>query len=144
MKYEFEVIGKPVSKGRPRLGRYGTYTPEKTVNYENLVKYAFLSKYGSVKPSTKEFKARIVAYFPVPQSYSKKKREMLLPVEGVPCSGAGYKGRVDADNLAKSILDALNNIVYVDDSQVTSLLVFKMYGEEAKVEVELEEIGEFI
>ena len=144
MNYKFEVIGKPTSKGRPRLGRYGTYTDEKTVNYENLVKYSFLNKYGSVKPSEKEFKARIVAYFPVPKSYSKKKREMLLPIDGTPCSGAGYKGRIDSDNIAKSILDALNNIVYVDDSQVTCLLVFKIYGEEAKVEVELEEIGEFI
>jgi Holliday junction resolvase RusA-like endonuclease len=145
MNYKFEVKGRVVPKGRPRVTKRGiTYTPERTKEYEELVKYSFLSKYRNVEPSTKEFKARIVAYFEVPKSYSKKKREMLLPIEGITCSGAGYKGKLDLDNIAKSILDALNNVVYVDDSQVTLLLVYKLYGEEAKVEVELEEIGEFI
>ena len=43
---KFEVMGTPVAKGRPKFARRGnfvsTYTPEKTVNYENLVQ---LDKY---------------------------------------------------------------------------------------------------
>ena len=40
-KIEFEVLGKPVGKGRPRFRNAGkfvqTYTPEKTAVFENLV-----------------------------------------------------------------------------------------------------------
>lgn len=32
----FIIYGQPVAKGRPRLGKWGTYTPEKTVNYETF------------------------------------------------------------------------------------------------------------
>ncbi len=40
---KFVVEGKPVGKGRPRLARYGVYTQINTVNYENLVKFSYLS-----------------------------------------------------------------------------------------------------
>ena len=48
--------------------------------------------------------------------------------------------RPDCDNLAKSILDALNGIAYDDDSQICSLSVFKFYGDEPRVEISLGEI----
>lgn len=44
------------------------------------------------------------------------------------------------DNIAKAILDALNGIAYKDDAQIIELEVNKMYGEENKIYVELEEI----
>lgn len=40
----------------------------------------------------------------------------------------------------KAILDALNGIAYKDDAQIIELEVNKMYGEENKIYVELEEI----
>jgi Holliday junction resolvase RusA-like endonuclease len=46
----------------------------------------------------------------------------------------------DCDNLAKSILDALNGIAYDDDSQICSLTVHKFYGDTPRVEVHM---GEF-
>ena len=39
---KFTIPGEPTGKGRPRMTRTGhTYTPEKTVNYEALVKMAY-------------------------------------------------------------------------------------------------------
>ena len=35
-------------------------------------------------------------------------------------------GRIDLDNLAKPICDALNNLVYVDDSQISELYLRKL------------------
>ena len=32
------------------------------------------------------------------------------------------------DNIAKTILDALNKVVYDDDSQIVDLIVHKVYG----------------
>lgn len=137
---KFEIIGKPVAKARPRVGKYGTYTPEKTVNYESLVNYTFTQQFPNFKPYDGEIKAKITAIFEIPKNYSKKKREMLLPIEGIEHSGAGYTKRPDVDNISKIILDSLNGLAYKDDSQVTCLLVFKKYGEQAKVVVEIEEV----
>jgi len=137
---ELEIIGKPMGKARPRVSRYGTYTPQKTINYESLVNYTFIQKYPKFKPYEGEVKVKITAIFEVPKSYSKKKRESLLPIPGIEKSGAGYTHKPDVDNITKIILDSLNGLAYKDDSQVTCLLVFKEYGEQAKVIVEMEEI----
>lgn len=48
----------------------------------------------------------------------------------------------DSDNIAKAILDALNGVAYYDDSQVVGLTVKKEYGDSARVEVEIEILGE--
>ena len=131
------IIGKPTGKGRPKFSRQGnfirTYTPEKTVNYENLVKMAWYNE-GLEKMEGK-ITATIFAYFKIPKAVSKKKRAQM--------DGAFYDKKPDTDNLAKSILDALNGIAYDDDSQVVSLLVSKKYtdGEEKAVLI-LEEVGD--
>ncbi len=131
-KIKFEILGTPVAKGRPRLGKYATYTPQKTKNYESLVKYSFLKEYPKFNPFMGELKVKIDAIFEVPKSYSNKKRVMLIHT--------GYTHRPDVDNLTKSVLDALNELAYKDDSQVCSLYFNKYYGEEAKVIVEIEEV----
>ena len=131
----FEVLGKPVAKARPRLSKYGnTYTPQKTVNYENLVKYTFQSEFPQHKPYEGIIEANITAIFEVPKSYSKKKTNDLLN------NNNNYDHKPDCDNLAKIILDSLNGIAYRDDAQVTILHVNKEYGEQSKVIVELKEI----
>lgn len=129
----FEILGKPTGKGRPRLGKYGTYTPQKTKDYEELVKLSFKSKY-KVEPSEKEIKMKITAVFEPPRRLSKKKRAELIDWE------QGYMHKPDIDNIAKIILDALNDLAYKDDNQVTALLVFKQYGTTDKVVVEMEEL----
>ena len=134
---KFEVLGKPVAKGRPRLGRNGhTYTPEKTVNYENLVKLTFMKEYKNFVPLENYIEANITAIFEVPKSYSKKKTKELL--EG----SNNYDHKPDLDNITKIILDSLNGLAYKDDSQITILHANKEYGEQAKVIVELKEIKE--
>lgn len=133
MKISFEVKGKPIGKGRPRLGKYGTYTPEKTKSYEALVKYIFINEFKNFKPFTGYIEANITAIFEVPKSYSKKKTKELLDGHN------NYDNKPDLDNIAKIILDSLNGLAYKDDSQVTILHVNKEYGEQAKVIVELKE-----
>lgn len=129
----FEILGKPTGKGRPRLGKYSTYTPQRTKDYEDLVKISFRNKYR-IQPSEKEIKMKITAVFAPPVNLSKKKRAELIDWE------QGYMHKPDIDNIAKIILDALNGLAYKDDNQVTALLVFKQYGKADKVVVELEEL----
>ena len=66
----------------------------------------------------------------IPKSWSKKKRAQAEQGEIVP---RGRNG--DIDNVAKSILDALNGFAYEDDCQVVRLTVSKEYGADARAEV---------
>ena len=95
----------------------------------------FKSKYNiKTELSIREFKVKITAYFKPAESLSKKKKQELVDGE------FGFLHRPDVDNIAKSILDALNGLAYKDDSQVANLLILKCYGEENKILVELEEL----
>ena len=135
MKYRFEIKEKAIGKQRPRYSSKmkRMYTPAKTSSFEEKVKWAFKSKYNiETELSTKPFKAKIIAIFEPPKSISKKKKEELLYSE--------YTKKPDVDNIAKIILDSLNELAYKDDNQVSELLVFKQYGDENLIRVELEEI----
>lgn len=134
MKISFEIPGKPCGKGRPRLGRYAVYTPDKTKNYEALLKYIFIHQFKDFTPFEGAVRAKITAIFEVPKSYSKKKTAMLLN------SRLNCTSKPDTDNIAKIVLDSLNGLAFKDDAQITKLEVEKSYGEQAKVIVELEEI----
>ena len=79
-----------------------------------------------------EVSMKITAYFKPPKSTSKKTATMLIDNE------IGYTHKPDCDNIAKIIADSLNGIAYKDDNQITKLEVIKLYGEEDKVEVEIE------
>jgi Holliday junction resolvase RusA-like endonuclease len=132
----FTVPGKPFGKQRPRMSRRGkfvtTYTPKETVEYENLVK---LSYYNSAEDTKLKgaIKAKIKGVFPIPSSVSNKQKEKMISGE------IKYTKKIDCDNMAKCILDALNNIAYDDDSQVYELSVTKEYGENPRVEITLKE-----
>lgn len=133
----FVVPGKPMGKQRPRFSRTSTgvrtYTPRKTQEYEDLVRISY--RQVSKQKLEGAISATIYGYFEHPKSVSKKQREQMLKGE------ISYIKKIDSDNLAKSILDALNRVAYDDDSQVCLLIVQKLYGEKARVEVVLEEIN---
>ena len=78
-------------------------------------------------------KAEIRGVFPLPKSTSNKQKEKMLSGE------IKYTKKLDCDNMAKCILDALNNIAYDDDSQIYELKVSKEYGENPRVEITLKE-----
>ena len=132
----FVVPGKPFGKQRPRMSRRGkfvtTYTPMETVEYENLVKLSYYNSAGDTKLKG-AIKAQIKGVFPIPSSTSNKQKEKMISGE------IKYTKKIDCDNMAKCVLDALNNIAYDDDSQVYDLKVTKEYGEFPRVEITLKE-----
>lgn len=136
MMCDFEIEGKPVGKGRPRFKRMGnfvqTYTPEKTAEYEKLVRMKFQNAGGAI--IDKPVRVGITAFFAPPKSTKKRDRIEMLANLILPTK------KPDCDNIAKIILDALNKIAYKDDAQVVDLSVKKIYSEFAKVSVHIEEI----
>lgn len=133
MQIMFTIYGEPVPKGRPRFSTRGkfpvAYTPEKTKNYESDVGMMAKAAMGASEPLEGALEAFIYVTFPVPASYSKKRTEACL-------SGAEkHTKKPDLDNVVKAVLDGMSDIVFLSDSQITSIHATKVYGEVAKVEV---------
>ena len=127
------IPGEPVAKGRPRVTKWGTYTPEKTKNYETLVKELFFVKHGQTLLEG-PLKMKVQAYFTIPKSTSKKRKELMKIGELRPTK------KPDLDNILKIIGDALNEIAYQDDKQIISASIEKYYSEEPRVEIEIREV----
>ena len=122
----FIIPGQIVTKARPRKGKFGNvYTPEKTTNYENLVKFIYQNTINE-HFGTSPLGVNIVAYFR-PSEESKKYLNY-----GLRC--VAHK---DLDNIAKTILDALNGIAYKDDKQVCEMYVRKEYSRKDEEYVEV-------
>ena len=133
----FTVDGTAVPKQRPRISGHRAYTPKRTKDYEERVLKAFCSSYRGFYPAFgKDVPVRICISViqEIPKSWSKKKRSQAESGEIVPLSRNG-----DVDNIAKSILDALNTLAYEDDAQVTTLIISKRYGADPYAAVRIEE-----
>lgn len=107
-----------------------TYTPEKTRDYERLVRACYQSQVGRFSfPPGVPLTVLIEAEFPIPKSTSKKKAAALM--------GRWHTKKPDADNVAKAVLDALNGIAYPDDAAISKLTVEKSYSDQPGVMVRI-------
>ncbi|HBF7212557.1 TPA: RusA family crossover junction endodeoxyribonuclease, partial [Clostridioides difficile] len=110
MRINFTIDGEPVGKERPRfnLATKRTYTPNKTKDYEELIKWLYQSK---VKHYFEGYiKMTLRCYYSIAKSNSKKVKEqkrnnVLRPSK-----------KPDIDNVVKIIADSLNEIAYKDDT----------------------------
>lgn len=124
---EFNVFGRPVAKQRHRMTKSGqTYTPKQTAGYERMVKLIAGAEMQGRPIFLGPVEMVISVYLAVPKRWNKKqkaaaKAKLILPTK-----------KPDVSNIAKSIEDAMNGVVYRDDSQIFKLTVGKWYavGEE--------------
>lgn len=127
------IPGECVPKGRPRFARSGhTYTPQKTKDYEKLVKYHILAQKG--KSTDKPVKVTIRIFKSIPKSWSKIKKEDAIKGKVVPAV------KPDLDNYVKSILDASNGLLFDDDKQVIEISAVKTYAKMPYAELTVEEV----
>ena len=129
----FKVDANPVGKQRARYAKRGnfvqTYTPDKTRNYESLIKEAAIQAMGSNEILETPVNLYLYIRAPIPQSYSKKRSEACLNGSEKPIK------KPDASNVLKSVEDAMNGVVYKDDSQIVNIHVSKVYSSLAGVDV---------
>ena len=135
MGFEFEVIGDIKGKARPRVNTYTckAYTPENTKDYEMLIKQYFKLKYPRFVPLENRVAVKIIAQFKIPKTVTKKDKALIE--EGL----LSPTKKPDIDNIVKIILDALNKMAFKDDNQITKLEIEKIYGQEEKIIVKIEE-----
>ena len=127
------IPGEPCGKQRPRFvmatGR--TYTPGKTVNAETLIKELFAQAYSGFVPLTCALSLTVIAYMGVPVSTTKKHRERMLAQQWWPTK------KPDADNILKLAADALNGLAYVDDKQIVTAHIHKVYSDRPRLEINI-------
>lgn len=97
------IPGPPVPKGRPRTGQGRIYTPAATRDYEEKVGWVARRAMAGRKPTTAYVRVAIDLYGP----------EIAA---------------ADVDNCAKSLLDGMQKIVFVNDAQVDDLHVRRHRG----------------
>lgn len=127
--YLFEIPGEPFGKQRARTLKTGrSYTPAKTVQFENLVKTCFVQKYPC-EPLTDDFSIiEIIAVYPVPKSWSKKDKikadeDKLFPK------------RHDWDNIGKIVCDGLQGVLFNNDNIIFEGHVHKRFGDRPRTVV---------
>lgn len=134
----FSIPGDPKGKGRPRFGQGRTYTPQSTAAYEDFIRFCYNLRYHQNSPIAADIplSVNINAVFEIPKSFSKAKRAAALKDEIRPTK------KPDCDNVIKIILDALNGLAYADDKQVVCVSCEKRYGEQSRVNVEINKLVE--
>ena len=131
---QLEILATPQPKLRPRFTRSGkTFTPQKTREYEELIRAAYISQYGNEPMYGRDEALAVNAefWFVPPKSWSVRKTKAAL------ASWLPHTSRQDIDNLLKAILDALRGLAYVDDTQVVQLNGLKRYASEPYIRVTL-------
>ena len=124
----FTVPGEPRGKARPKVtrtkaGKSLTYTPDKTVAYEELVRQRYLQASGGDRfPDGVPLALFVRAFYGIPKTTSKRKRAEIAAGLVRPTK------KPDFDNVFKILCDALNGIAYADDAQIVQASIRKSYA----------------
>lgn len=97
----FTALGQPKPKQRPKVFRGRGVTPVETVEAEKQIRDAFLREFPLWEPLSGPVDVKIAFYMT-------------------------DRRRVDWDNLAKLVCDALNGVAFKDDAQIVRCVVDKI------------------
>ncbi len=132
----FTVPGAAIPKARARVvkvkGRTMAFTPEKTVNFESLVSWTAKQAMEGKDMWMGPVKATIEVILPIPTSWSGKRKMEAAADHIAPTK------KPDADNIQKALFDAMNEIVFKDDSQVVDIHCWKRYGLTPETRIRIE------
>jgi Holliday junction resolvase RusA-like endonuclease len=115
------IPGEPIAQPRVKVSTKNGFARAYTERdhpihaYKQAIRLAYVNAGGEALEGPVSI--RIVCLFERPKSHSKKRRQRSEPKTTKP----------DSDNLAKAILDSLNEIAYNDDGQAYRLTVEKWY-----------------
>lgn len=122
---------KPMPSPRPRFRNAGkfvqTYMPKSYTKHKE-----FIQKQMPKLMTDKSLKITLLFEIPMAQSWSNKKKLQLLKQP--------HTAKPDIDNLLKTVLDAANGHVWIDDGQVFELHTKKIYSDTPKIKIKLEEL----
>lgn len=131
MRADLFIEAKAIGKGRPRFYGGHAVTPQATRDYERMIGREYARQCGQDFGAAPLDVAIMVTYT-MPKSWTKSKRaeKMKQP----------HTQKPDADNIAKAILDGLQQGgAYEDDCQIASLRVYKKWSDRDTIRVSMRE-----
>ena len=142
MTIHITIPGRPIAKARPRFFRrgafVGTYNPQETEEGRWQVSATVqLQAQDPDYRSNRPIRLECLFYMPIPESWSKKRKEDLGGL--LAGFGKGHTTKPDLNNLIKWVEDCLNGIAWKDDSQVYQITAEKRYDTEPRTEVYIHE-----
>jgi Holliday junction resolvase RusA-like endonuclease len=127
----FTIAGEPVPQPRPRVSTAGgfarAYVPKEHPVHAYRHSLAAAARAAGLSETGEPLNVVIDAVFQRPKSHMNK--------AGVKAT-APRLPRPDVDNIAKAVLDALQDVIG-DDTTVARLVVEKSYGTEARTTVRI-------
>lgn len=131
----FTVEGEPTPWKRPRFNGKSKHVFEdsKVKEYKKKVIKAFFDSGGGYFEVGTPLEVEIRFYLQVPRSYSEKKKLNLIRKERP-------TKRPDNDNLYKGVTDGLNEIAYLDDSQIVDTHIHKFWSDRPRAEITIREV----
>jgi Holliday junction resolvase RusA-like endonuclease len=123
MIFESTIQFEPVSLKRHRHRLHGgTYDPSKKEKDEFVKMIDILP----TEKMTKPIKCTLNFYCKRPKNHYKSGKNSHILKDDAPLYNINNK---DLDNMVKFVLDALNDKLYVDDSQIIEIICSKSYSE---------------
>lgn len=142
----FSIPGNPTAQKRHRVARRGTFAG--MYDPSGSDKADFLSLCMGHRPKQPVEGLVVIAmafWMKVPTGKSKKFKSRVaerdqVVVDQLPMafySPLAHTKRPDIDNLIKFVLDALNGVYWLDDSQVQIRCAFKVYSNNPRTELSI-------
>lgn len=130
------VFGEPVAQGRPRFSNQNGFTkvydPEKSRDFKQYIKLV-ASQNAPNELLEGALYLTVDIYKAIPKKISKSKNKLEQALSGA----LRPTTKPDVDNYVKGIKDALNKVIWKDDSQIVSLTVRKWYSDKPRIEIEV-------
>ena len=122
------VMGKPIPLKRPRKSGNKFYDSQVKLK-EDFIWKAKSQIPSSFCPFISPLELYLEFYMPIPSSWSKKKQLKV--------SGNSHSKKPDLSNLIKFVEDALNKVIWEDDSYISKIHAKKMYSPEPKTVIDV-------
>lgn len=142
------VPGPPQGKGRARVTMRKVkgklvphhYTPDETAKYQEIIATEAKCEMVRIrKPKLilKPISIQVLIMAPIPDSWPAWKKGLAIQGFVAPTV------KPDEDNVKKAIYDALNGVVWKDDTQVVSSKVDKVYTHRVGLGINIETVNQY-
>jgi len=134
------VEGEPVAQGRPKFSTRGcvmrAFDPPESRAYKEMVKLVARVQMGNKPMLEGPLSLSVKVFRSVPSSWSDSRRKMALARQILPTT------KPDLENYCKGTTDALEGVVFKNDSQIVAhhWPFGKWYSNRPRIEIEVKEI----
>lgn len=143
-RIRIEVPGPPraLERNRHRVIQRGplppmavSYLPAKSRNNQAIIRDFAQQAMRGRPPINTMAELRIVAFMPIPESFSRPKKARAGADQEVRPAG-----RPDADNLLKQVGDAIEGVVIRNDMRFTDVAIWKRYSDRPRLVIIVSEL----